>query len=265
MTHYEFDTDTAVTPRGDGRYELTFSSRWGIPGGPPNGGFLMAVAARAMGTEVERSDPASLTCHFVAPGQPGPACVEVERVRTGGRHATASAKVLQDGREIARFLGTFTDLSRASGPTLLTGAPPDLPPIDECTSSPADHDTILGRYSFHIPPEDLGWREGNPKGEGTVRAYVGFHDDRPMDPIALVAVVDAFAPAAFDLGLPPNWVPTIELTAHVRSHPAPGPLRCLVSTRFVTDGYLEEDVEVWDSRDRLVAQSRQLALAPRTA
>jgi hypothetical protein len=35
-----------------------------------------------------------------------------------------------------------------------------------------------------------------------------------------------------------------------------------VSTRFVIDGYQEEDVEIWDSAGRPVAQSRQLALLP---
>jgi hypothetical protein len=50
---------------------------------------------------------------------------------------------------------------------------------------------------------------------------------------------------------------------HVRGVPAPGPLRCVFRTRFVHGGLLEEDGEVWDARDRLVAQSRQLALTPR--
>jgi hypothetical protein len=40
-------------------------------------------------------------------------------------------------------------------------------------------------------------------------------------------------------------------------------LRVRVSTRNLAEGLLEEDAEVWDSSDRLVAQARQLARVPR--
>ena len=66
-----------------------------------------------------------------------------------------------------------------------------------------------------------------------------------------------------DARLPVAWTPTVELTAHIRTNPAPGWLRCRFATRFVTAGFLEEDGEVWDRTGRLVGQSRQLALVPR--
>lgn len=68
----------------------------------------------------------------------------------------------------------------------------------------------------------------------------------------------------FNADLPVAWTPTVELTAHIRGIPVPGWLRCAFTTRFVSGGYLEEDGEVWDLSGRLIAQSRQLALVPRT-
>src|SRR5450759_3720952 len=56
-----------------------------------------------------------------------------------------------------------------------------------------------------------------------------------------------------------GWVPTLEMTVHVRAVPTAGWLRVTAHTRNLAGGYLEEDAEVWDSADRLVAQSRQLA------
>ncbi len=71
--------------------------------------------------------------------------------------------------------------------------------------------------------------------------------------------MDALPPTAFELGISSGWVPTVELTVHVRCRPAPCPLRVSITTRNLAGGFLEEDAEVWDSADRLVAQSRQLA------
>ena len=49
----------------------------------------------------------------------------------------------------------------------------------------------------------------------------------------------------------------------LRALPAPG--WCLAEARAgeVADGWLDEDYRIWDSTGRLVAQSRQLARAPR--
>lgn len=75
---------------------------------------------------------------------------------------------------------------------------------------------------------------------------------------------DVFPPTAFNARLPVTWVPTVELTTHIRRRPEPGWLRCRFISRHIAGGFMEEDGEVWDRSGRLVAQSRQLALVPRT-
>jgi len=90
-----------------------------------------------------------------------------------------------------------------------------------------------------------------------------FADEEPVDAIALLLAADAFPPAVFNSELPVAWVPTVELTVHVRGVPVPGPLRCSFVSRFIHDGLLDEEGAIWDSSGVLVAQSRQLALAPR--
>jgi Thioesterase-like superfamily len=85
----------------------------------------------------------------------------------------------------------------------------------------------------------------------------------PIDALGLLLAADAFPPPIFNSGLPVAWVPTVELTVHIRGVPAPGPLRCSFRSRFIRDGLLDEDGEIWDSTGVLVCQSRQLALMPR--
>jgi acyl-CoA thioesterase len=55
----------------------------------------------------------------------------------------------------------------------------------------------------------------------------------------------------------------VQLQVLVRALPAPG--WCLVeaSSSEISGGWVDEDYRIWDSTGRLVAQSRQLARAPR--
>jgi hypothetical protein len=147
----------------------------------------------------------------------------------------------------------------------VVGRPPDLPSIDDCVSRPGGP-TVAGgaegirtRVDLRLDPTSAGWiRGGPPDGTTAYRTWIRLADGRPCDPLCLPLLVDAMAPAVFGV-VERQGVPTVELSTHVRGVPAPGWLRGAVSTRFLIDGAFEEDVELWDSEGRLVAQSRQLA------
>ena len=79
----------------------------------------------------------------------------------------------------------------------------------------------------------------------------------PARPASLLLFADAFRPAVHTVA-PTAWVPTVELTVHVRARPVPGWLAASFRTRFLVEGYLEVDGEVWDTAGHLVALSRQL-------
>jgi acyl-CoA thioesterase len=120
---------------------------------------------------------------------------------------------------------------------------------------------FMGKVEVRLHPGLAGFEPlpGAPRVTGWFR----FRDREPVDTLGLLVAVDAFPPTAFFADLPIAWVPTLELTTHVRARPAPGWFACSFSTRFISGGFLEEDGEVWDATGRLVAQSRQLALLPR--
>jgi acyl-CoA thioesterase len=277
VSQSRFERDTAVERVAEGRYRGTVAPGWAvIHGGAPNGGYLMAVAARAMRDPLpHHPDPVTITAHYLAAPAVGEVDIDVEVVRSGRRHATVAATLSQDGREQVRLLGAFGDLATAVGPSRVDRRPPELPPRERCVpftdqieAEAADGGApaapIAQRFDHHIPSTVLGWMRGEPSGRGEVGGYLGWRDGAPMDTLGLLVVADCYPPAVFDAGIGDlGWTPTIELTVQVRASPVPGDLAGWFSTHAVTGGYLEEDGEVWDADGNLVALSRQLALAAR--
>lgn len=262
----EFEAATAVQRReagtGSGSYDAEIAPGWDI-GGNANGGYLMALAATAMSDAVGRP-PLSLTAHYLLPGKVGPCHIDVDVLRAGRRMATVAAHMRTNGGTSLALLGTFGEQA-GGGPTVTDGAPPPLPPFDECVrSGPPVESGFMDRVEVRIRPGDAGFRDGRPSGIAEIAGWFEFADRHPVDALGMLLVADAFAPVCFNRPeFPLGWAPTLELTVHVRGVPAPGPLRCVFRSRFMQDGLFEEDGEMWDSSGRLVGQSRQLALVPK--
>ncbi|MFC4611598.1 thioesterase family protein [Streptomyces maoxianensis] len=269
----EFDRDTAVTLRAPGVYDAELSAGWTIISAV-NGGYLLALLGRALGDALPHPDPFTVSAHYLSASQPGPAVIRTSVVRTGRTLSTGQASLLQygeDGAEIERIrvLATYGDLDTLPDDVRTTAKPPVMPAIQDClgpSDGPAPKipgsSAITDRLNIKLDPATVGWVVGAPSGKGEMRGWFSLADGRDADPFSLLLTVDALPPTSFELGLK-GWTPTVELTTHIRCRPAPGPLRVSIATRNLAGGFLEEDAEVWDSADRLVAQSRQLAKAPR--
>jgi acyl-CoA thioesterase len=261
----EFDASTALS--GDGPvFGTVLDGRWDGRGGT-NGGFLLALATRAIGEVLSFPDPLVVSGFYLRPGSPGRAEIRTEVIRAGRSTAFGQASLQRDGKEVLRATAAFTDLEAAAARGKLSyagGQPPDQPPPEQCqvavrkTVPPL---TLVERIEYRCA-ELPSWvtgapPSGNPVNEGWMR----FADGREPDLISLPLFVDAAAPAALEVGV--RATTTVELTVHLRARPAPGWLAYRTETRYLADGYHEEDAELWDSAGRLVAQSRQLALVLR--
>ncbi|MFJ5550648.1 thioesterase family protein [Streptomyces sp. NPDC093225] len=272
----EFDRDTRVTPRADepGVFDAELSAGWTIISAV-NGGYLLALVGRALSEALPHRDPLTVSAHYLTSSVPGPAVIRTQLVRSGNTLSTGQASLFQydaDGAEVERIrvLASYGDLDALPDDVRTTAVPPAMPDYYDCFAADAGpapipgSSAIVDRLALRLDPATAGWALGAPSGKGEMRAWFGLADGRDADPLSLLLAVDALPPTAFDLGLI-GWAPTVELTTHVRCRPAPGPVRVAITTRNLAGGFLEEDAEVWDSAGRLVAQSRQLARAPRTS
>jgi acyl-coenzyme A thioesterase PaaI-like protein len=260
-----FSGVTAVEAVGPDRCRATIPEGWDIAGNV-NGGLLLAVAARALGAATERPEPVTITGHFLSPGRTGAVEISTEVLKRGRRFATGRATLHVDGRALLAVLGAFGEHDDQREVLLADGGPPSLPPAGECVRiepTATFPPPFAAQVEMRLHPEDATFLEGRPSGRTSLRAWVRFADGEPIDTLGLLCLADSLPPTIFNADFPIAWTPTIELTAHVRGRPAPGWLRSTATTRFVSDGFLEVDVELWDSTDRLVAQARQLALVPR--
>ena len=258
---------TAVDSR-EHPYTAEIHPGWDVVG-HANGGYLMAIGARAMAATAGQPHPVSVTAHYLSPGRPGPVTIDPQIVKAGRRLTTVRATLQSSAKPLIEMLGSFADLKRIEGPVRVDASPPDLPPPAQCPRVLPDPEAgfppaMMARVDLRLHPEDARCLAGNPSGEPLLRGWIKLPGDEPIDVFGLLLATDAFPPTIFNANLPIAWAPTVELTAHIRGLPETGWLRCRFSTRFISGGMLEEDGEVWDASGRLVAQSRQLALMPKT-
>ncbi|MGY1855018.1 acyl-CoA thioesterase [Modestobacter sp. SYSU DS0290] len=264
-----FDAATAVARTEAGGLTAELDPGWDVGGGILNGGYLLSVAARAAVLESPHPHPVALSASYLRAPAAGPASLTVVP-GPAGRTVAHSQVVLADDAGPAITVQATTATLGDEAPSVVAPRPV-IAPVEQCLSI-AEHahlappqiqvPGLVHRIDVRLDPASAGWALGQPGTEPVLRAWLRFTDDREPDPLALVAFADALPPTSWALGRF-GWAPTVQLQVLLRALPAPG--WCLVEARAgeIAGGWLDEDYRIWDSTGRLVAQSRQLARAPR--
>ena len=258
-----FETETAIESVGDGRWTAQISSEWNIRENA-NGGYLLTPALRAMQELTGHPDPLTVTTHFFRPGRGDqPAEISAEILKPGRTLSTASATLSQEGKPRIHMVAGFGDVDATTQHDAAWSIEmPDMPRPDECIdrSQIGQGVTVAlnGRNEIRVDPACF---EAPDDGSPTeMRGWARFRDGSDPSVMALPFFADSFPPTVFTRLGPIGWVPTLELTVHVRRRPAPGWLACQVWTDDLHNGKLVESCRIWDSTGALVAQGRQLGL-----
>lgn len=270
-----FDLETAITPAGPGRWSAHAGDAWCI-GDAVNGGAALTPVLRALAELVEHPDPLSVTTHFLRPVRGGaPVEVEATTVRVGRSTGVARGTLIQDGRERLVVLAAFGELTpidhgpeRDERDERSVGIAPvvpeeiiGLPTPDECIDRRALTQgvalPILERLDVRIHPDHA---VAGAADRAVIAGWIRFTDGTDPSVLALPLFADAFPPSLYPLLGEVGWVPTIELTVHVRARPAAGWVRARFECDDLAGGRMIESGTLWDADGRVVARSRQLGL-----
>ena len=254
----QFARDTAIERVGDHLYRGELHQGWRI-GAVPNGGYVLAVAGRALRAELPHRDPLTVTAYYMAPTELGPIDCAVEFLGGGRSTSFALVRMSQEGQLKVLVTAAYTDLDKLNGASWSAAERPQFPPWEQCEVPPDKGLEFRERAEMRLVAGAEVFRERKTNGSGEFCGWVQHSDGADPDVIALLMFADAFPPPIFTVLGPVGWVPTLELTVQVRAHPAPGPLQVRLRSRHLSAGVLEEDGEYWDSAGRLVAISRQTA------
>jgi acyl-CoA thioesterase len=282
----ELDAATAVAQEADGLYSATIDTDWGIPTGGPNGGYLAAIATRALQAHVDPTRARqlrSLTCHYLRPPGDGRAELAVETLRSGRRFSTARLTMTQGGKLMVTALAAFSLPELPSVATWSPALPAVLPapPRDAERLPPGEYTADSGTW-LATPPEmppivqrvKLAPRLGTHPFAGRALAegetpetggWIELPEPRPVDAVYIALLTDIWWPPALEPLTTLAVAPTIDLTIHVRAPLPPEglpdqPVLGVFRSGAALGGMMEEDGALFLADGTLLAHSRQLAL-----
>lgn len=234
--------------------------------GIPHGGYLAALGANAVLTATGRPDLFTMTTHYLRKAAVGPMAFEVTEVAGSRRFTTVTAIGRQDGQVVLSVMASVGDRTAVTGPSWTDpAAPTHRIPDDQLTPPAGDPDMefqapgVSQRLALRMDATTTGFVQGRIGADAHMRAVCQAPPGEQADQLLSIIACDVTPPVVWNALGAGGWVPTVELTTHVRARPVDGPLTVDVRTNHVSDGFLEEDALVVDAAGTLVLQSRQLA------
>lgn len=258
----------ALTEHGDGRYTAEVGPVWAV-GEKAHGGMLMALLARAAlaalgaGPDGAALEPLAVSAQFLRAPDVGAVELRADVLKRGRTASVAAVLMSQGGRPVLAGSVTAGRLADEEPRHAVVPAVAAVPPpgaADPAGGAGAAFAGLAGACELRLDPATTAFARGE-RAEPVLR---GWARPRGEDPDVLFALLagDILPPTVFNVGGHVAWAPTVQMTALLRARPVPGWLALEARAVLVAGQWFDEDVTVVDEAGRVVAQVRQLALAP---
>ena len=263
----QFQNALLLEPIAENKYTANLDSRYFV-GKTPHGGYLNALMHKALILSVPHSVAISSSIQYLNRIENKDVVLEVEIFKTSKGSSSGLVKLSQDNKICTVFNAICSDFEHMKGFNgLLTNLPDlykntpmkDYKNLNYDVISPGFTPSFIHQLSCTVHPNHAWWDRDIDEDHAEARcsAYLQMDGGVP-DQFVLAFYVDVAPPVVSNKYGPLGWIPTYSLTTHIRQLPTTEILFVDFVAKDINKGYFEQDCNIWDLNENLVASSRQL-------
>jgi hypothetical protein len=263
----QFQNALLLEPVAENKYRANLDYRYFV-GKTPHGGYLNALMHKALILSVPHSVAISSSIQYLSRIEDKDVVLEVEIFKKSIGSSSGLVRLIQNEKICTVFNAICSDFEHMKGFDGLLSNPPDIyknTPMKDYKNlnydviSPGFTPSFIHQLSCTIHPSHAWWDRDIDEGDAEARcsAYMEMDGGVP-DQFVLSFYVDVAPPVVSNKYGPLGWIPTYSLTTHIRQLPTTEIVFVDFVAKDINKGYFEQDCNIWDLNENLVASSRQL-------
>ena len=263
----QFQNALLLESVSENTYSINPDSRYFV-GKTPHGGYLNALMHKALISSVPHSVAISSSIQYLDRIEAKDIILEVEIYKVSRGTSSGIVKLIQDNKICTVFNAICSDFEHMKGyDGLETNSPEIMKDIPRNKYKDLNYDKVspgltpsfIHQLNCTVHPRHAWWDRDIDMHEAEARcsSYMQMDGGIP-DQFVLSFYVDVAPPVVSNKYGPLGWIPTYSLTTHIRQMPTTEILFADFIAKDINKGYFEQDCNIWDLNENLVASSRQL-------
>jgi acyl-CoA thioesterase len=269
MNQFEqFQAALDLTKVSDTVFSFTPDPKYFV-GNTPHGGYLLALMNKAMTEVLPHPSAINSNIYYLDRTEPEPAELHIEILRTSRGSSMGQVKLIQNNKITCLYSSLCSDFQYMKGHSgLETPMPEIINSVEQDDFKVMNYEnfklgstpSFIQQLNMSVHPDHAWWdREiSTDAAEARCSAYLELQGG-VADTFVLSYLADILPPVVQNKYGPLGWVPTLTLTCNIRQLPKTNLLFIDGIAKDISNGYFEQDCNIWDMSGNLVATSRQLA------